>query len=151
MDRNVLAMRNILRGAFKKLSFREGSKMRRRLCQFVVVIVSIVLIVSTSGCLQLKEIRDFSALAGNLGDQFPVLARDLFTSCMSQQGYIVAQKMDFRFDKFGDLFNDNNKAMASGNQLCVEAYKDGEDDLIKANATLVAYLKTLGDLAADDL
>ncbi len=103
-----------------------------------------------SGCVSLKEIRAFATTAGDVGEKFPGLARDLYDSCMSQQRYIVAQKNDFRVDQFADLNDDTNPLMSDGLQIC-KLYKDEQDRLIKANGTLVGYMKSMGDLAADDL
>ncbi len=112
--------------------------------------ILLVLALVSNGCVQLKEIRAFAATAGDVGDRFPILARDLYDSCLSQQRYIVAQKNDFRIDRFADLNNDDNPLMAEGLKLC-KLYKDEQNRLIKANGTLVNYMKSMGDLAADDL
>jgi hypothetical protein len=116
----------------------------------VITVALFVLAVCTSSCLRLDEIRAFAQLAGDVGDRFPGLARDLFGSCMSQQRFIVAQKEDFRVDRYGDLNEEGNSHMAENRKVC-QPYNDEQDRLIKANGTLVSYMKSMGDLAADDL
>src|SRR5438552_860069 len=80
-------------------------------------------LLSCTGCVQLSEIRAFAELASDVGNRFPVLVRDLYDSCMNQQRYIVAQKNDFRFDRFGDLLDDSNPIMDEARAPC-QQYKD---------------------------
>jgi hypothetical protein len=103
-----------------------------------------------AGCGDLKEVREFAATASAVGERFPALARDLYDSCMAQQRYIVAQREDFRVDQFGDLNDSEHPLLESGRNTC-KLYQDEQERLIKANATLVSYMKSMGDLAADDL
>ena len=114
------------------------------------VVLLIALSVSQSGCVDLKEVRAFAATAAAVGERFPGLARDLHDSCMSQQRYIVAQRADFRVDQFADLNDPEHPLLEAGRKTC-KLYKDEEERLIKANATLVSYMRSMGDLAADDL
>src|SRR3989442_10816057 len=102
------------------------------------------------GCVQLTEIRQFAELAGDAGRSFPRLTRDLYESCMGQQRYTVAQRQDFRFDRFADLNDDTNALLEGGRQVCSQ-YKDEQPALVAANAVLLNYMRTLGDLAADGL
>jgi hypothetical protein len=115
---------------------------------------AIVLILALSvlhvACADLKEIGAFAATASAVGDGFPSLARDLHDSCMSQQRYIVAQRQNFRVDQFGDLNDPSNPLLDPGRKVC-KLFEDEQARLIKANATLVSYMRSMGDLAADDL
>jgi hypothetical protein len=115
-----------------------------------VGVLLVALSVVHSGCVDLKEVRAFAATASAVGDRFPGLARDLHDSCMAQQRYIVAQREDFRVDQFADLNDPANPLLEAGRKTC-KLYEDEQDRLIKANATLVSYMKSMGDLAADDL
>jgi len=110
----------------------------------------LIIALTANACVDLSEVREFARRASEIGDRFPVLARDFFDSCMNQQRLIVAQKADFRVDKFGDLNDDNSPLLADGLELC-KPFKDERPRLIRANRTLVVYMKTLGDLAANDL
>ena len=119
----------------------------RRLCGIALIAA---LTVPATGCVSLKEIRAFAATAAAVGDGFPALARDFHQSCLSQQRYIVAQKQDFRLDKFADLSDPANELMAPGLKIC-QQFADEQARLIAANATLVNYMRTMGDLSADEL
>lgn len=118
--------------------------------RILITVGFLTLTILTVSCVELKEIREFSELAGSVGERFPVLATDLYDSCANQQRYIVLQKHDFRFDKLGDLNDESNAEMVEALKQC-ELYNSERERLIKANGILVAYMKTMGDLAADDL
>ena len=122
----------------------NGSK-----CTRTVVVLLVALSVVQSGCVDLKEVRAFAETASAVGDRFPSLARDLHDSCMAQQRYIVAQREDFRVDQFADLNDPAHPLLETGRKTC-KLYEDEQERLIKANATLVSYMKSMGDLAADD-
>jgi hypothetical protein len=115
-----------------------------------VLVLLVALSVVHSGCVDLKEVRAFAATAAAVGERFPGLARDLHDSCMAQQRYIVAQRQDFRVDQFADLNDSAHPSLEAGRKVC-QLYEDEQERLIKANATLVSYMKSMGDLAADDL
>jgi hypothetical protein len=123
---------------------------KKNLSRAVALLIVFTVTLSTSSCLELKEIRTFAELAGDVGDRFPALVTDLYESCKSEQRYIVAQKHDYRLDRIGDLNDDSNPLMQEGLQQC-KIYKNEQERLTKANAILVAYLKSMGDLAADKL
>jgi hypothetical protein len=116
----------------------------------IVQIAIAVALLNCTGCVQLGEIRAFAELAADVGNRFPLLVRGLYESCMNQQRYIVAQKDDFRFDRFGDLFDESNPIMDEGRRQC-QQFKAERERLNKASATLVNYMQVMGDLAADDL
>jgi hypothetical protein len=115
----------------------------------VVVLFAVASLVQ-GGCVDLKEVQAFAATAAAVGERFPGLAKDLHDSCMAQQRYIVAQRQDFRVDQFADLNDPEHPLLEAGRKTC-QLYKDEQERLIKANATLVSYMKSMGDLAADDL
>ena len=114
------------------------------------VVLLLALTIVHSGCVDLKEVRAFAVTASAVGDRFPGLARDLHDSCMAQQRYIVAQRQEFRVDQFADLNDPAHPLLEAGRKVC-KLYEDEQERLIKANATLVSYMKSMGDLAADDL
>jgi hypothetical protein len=115
-----------------------------------VGVFALLLALVSGGCVDLTEIRQFAELSGNAGRDFPRLVRDLYESCMSQQRYTAAQRSDFRFDRFADLNDDANPILEEGRRVC-SAYKDEQPALVSANAVLLNYMRTLGDLAADRL
>src|SRR5262249_26662390 len=120
-------------------------------CNRTIILTALLAAVLTANaCVDLSEVREFARSASEIGDRFPVLARDFYDSCMNQQRLIVAQKADFRVDRFGDLNDDNSPLLADGLKLC-KPFKDERPRLIKANRTLVVYMRSLGDLAADSL
>src|SRR5213593_3763119 len=128
------------------MTFAAAKPFVMRLLSVFILLVALV----CGACVQLTEIREFAALAGDAGRSFPRLARDLYESCMSQQRYTVAQRNDFRFDRFADLNDDTNALLEEGRRVC-SAYKDEQPALVAANAVLLNYMRTLGDLAADRL
>ena len=125
--------------------------LRTRLARRLLASAAILaLSTQLAGCVSLTEIRAFAATAAGVGESFPALARDFFQSCMSQQRYIVAQKENFRLDKFADLSDPENELMKPGLAIC-KGFSDQQGRLSAVNATLVGYMRTMGDLSADEL
>jgi hypothetical protein len=127
-----------------------GSAMKGATRTGSVFVLLIAFSVVHSACVDLGEVRAFAETAAAVGDRFPGLARDLHDSCMAQQRYIVAQREDFRVDQFADLNDPAHPLLEAGRKTC-QLYENERERLIKANATLVSYMRSMGDLAADDL
>lgn len=123
---------------------------RAKYTRSLLFILLLGLSVVHGACVELDEVRAFAQTASAVGDRFPGLARDLHDSCMAQQRYIVAQREDFRVDQFADLNDPDHPLLESGRKIC-QLYENEQERLVKANATLVSYMKSMGDLAADGL
>src|SRR5205085_8352556 len=118
------------------------------------VVLALILILALLGnaCIDLSAISKFADSATEAGQRFPKLAADLIASCVRQH---VLQ--DLRDAKFAPVELDriahpaaDSAEMQQATARC-QNYADQQQRLTEANAVLIAYLKTMADLASDKL
>ena len=93
------------------------------------------------GCASLAEIRDFAALSKRAAEYFPFIMADMKAS-------FIRQREMQNLDSGMDLKEATKKAEedCAAHQLCKSV-----GDFAKAGKVLESYMKTLGQLAADNL
>jgi len=112
-----------------------------------------------TACVDLSAIRKFTDISADAGKHFPALANDYYRSCMQQYYYQALEDDPFNVANLEEfsraLHNPDDPEITHRDPIsAIEACRPFEADqknLIKANKVLVAYLQTMGELAADDL
>lgn len=120
----------------------------------VVLSIFALVVILNHACVDLSAIRKFSEIASEANERFPGIAKDLNNSCRRQHIYDETREILKGNGQLRDIYLDSNfeetPKLAAVTQEC-KIYKQEEQRLIEANLVLIAYLKVLGDLAADDL
>ena len=115
-----------------------------------------------SSCVELEAIRKFATTAAIVGQKFPALSSDIYGSCTRKYKYRFYRVVNFNatqmagIDQLAQESNlDNPTTAAPAEAVQAEKdcrrFKDIEPSVVLLNKALVEYMKTMGDLAADDL
>jgi len=123
-----------------------------RLKKIVGFVLVLSFALSSTACVDLSAIQKFTESASDVGKRFPNLAKDLSASCKRQHVYQALRKAQFRPERLVKITHPDkgSEDEAALNSAC-KGFSEQEQRLIEANAVLIGYLKTMGDLAADDL
>lgn len=125
----------------------------------VGLLISVLLL---SGCGDLLGIRKFSETAAIVGQNFPALSSDIYESCVRKYRYQFYRNVAFVPDKMvavddlqaasklEGLITNAPPAAVQAESSC-RRFRDIQPSIVLLNKALVGYMKTLGDLAADDL
>jgi len=132
--------------ALQRVLRRTGVK--RILGLFLVLSMSL----ASTACVDLTAIQKFTASATEVGKRFPNLAKDLSASCRRQHIYQRVREAQFEPAKLAEITHpEKDSDQAKWLDAQCKDFKEQEERLTQANAVLINYLKTMGDLAADDL
>jgi hypothetical protein len=115
-----------------------------------------------SSCVELESIRKFAETSAVVGQKFPVLSSDVYGSCTRKYKYRFYRDVNFNASQIGDIDKLQQEANLEGLTTtappgAVQAEKDCRrfkeiaPSVVLLNKALVEYMKTMGDLAADDL
>ncbi|MBA3765896.1 MAG: hypothetical protein H0W99_02695 [Acidobacteria bacterium] len=126
----------------------KNYRIRRSVALALVLLLALV----NSACVDLAAIQKFTASATEIGKRFPNLANDLSASCKRQHIYQEVRAAQFQPDRLRAITHPDpdSEEMTKLDGQCKQ-FTEQQKRLIEANAVLINYLATMGDLAADDL
>lgn len=122
----------------------------------------VILTLLANGCVELKAVRKFAETAAVVGQKFPALSADVYGSCTRRYRYRFYRVVQFNPAQMTEIDNlsqtenldslqTNLPAEAVQEEGRCRRFKEVAPAAITLNQALVAYMKTMGDLAADDL
>lgn len=136
--------------------------------KFLSTLLLLIITFVNSSCVELENIRKFTENAAAVSEKFPELSGDIYGSCVRRYRYVFIELVNFRPDLMQKIDNlsevenldgyptvgiprDSSGLSIIQHELKCREFKKSHKAAMLINKALVDYLKTLGELAANDL